>query len=266
LRIVRTFEVFAKLRVLVATVVASFFSLFWSLVLLSVIMLMAALVLCHSINLTLLDDSIELDLKLNLFRYFGTPSRSLWTVFEITFGGGWQQHARPLVEEVSFLWAAFFVVYIAGVIFAMFRIITALFIKDTMAVASQDAEAVIREKMKEKARYAQKLHEVFLAADTSGDGFVTRAEFQALLSEDMACAYLASLELDPLSATDLFNLLDDGDGTVSVQEFVRGALRLKGQARSSDVVSIMHDCEKVLQRMSGVEAAVEALGTRVVAM
>lgn len=188
LRVVRIFEVFAKLRVLVATSIASFFSLFWSLVLLSIVMLMAALVLCHSINLILLDASVALELKLDLFRYLGTPSRSLWTVFDITFGGGWQKHARPLVEEVSFLWAAFFVVYIAGVIFAMFKIITALFIKDTTTVATLDAEAVIRDKMKEKARYAQKLHDVFVAADSSGDGCVTRAEFNELLMDDTACA------------------------------------------------------------------------------
>lgn len=39
---------------------------------------------------------------------------------------------------------------------------------------------------------------------------------------------------------------------------------MKGQARSSDVVSIMHDCEKVLQRMTRLEAAMEELRMRVV--
>lgn len=79
-------------------------------------------------NLIFVDETFETEFKVRFFRYFGTPSRSLWTVFEITFGGGWQQYARPLVEEVSVFWAVFFVFYIAGVVFAMFKIITALFV------------------------------------------------------------------------------------------------------------------------------------------
>lgn len=48
LRIVRTFEIFAKLRILVSTVIASFFALFWSIVLLSISMLISALLLCQA--------------------------------------------------------------------------------------------------------------------------------------------------------------------------------------------------------------------------
>jgi len=263
LRVVRSFEMFSRLRHLVATVVASFFALFWSLVLLSVVMLMAALVMCQSVNLIFLDEGIPLEFKVDFFRYFGTPSRSLWTMFEITFGGGWQKYARPLVEEVSVWWSLFFIVYIAGVIFAMFRIITALFIKDTMSVAAQDAEAVIQDKMKEKARYAEKLLDVFSAADTSGDGYVTWEEFEELIQDETASTYLTTLELDPASAKLLFSMLDDGDNRVSVQEFVKGALRLKGQARSSDVVSIMHDCNKLLSKLTRVEENIEGMLSRI---
>lgn len=63
LRIIHTFEIFSKLHVLVATVAASFFALFWSLVFLSIVMLMAALFMCQSVNLIFLDDSIDLDFK-----------------------------------------------------------------------------------------------------------------------------------------------------------------------------------------------------------
>lgn len=64
------------------------------------------------------------------------------------------------------------------------------------------------------------------------------------------------MEIDPSSAKLLFGLLDDGDGSVSVQEFVDGAVRLKGQARAADVVSIMHDTAKVLQKLANVEAGI----------
>lgn len=52
------------------------------------VMLMAALIMCQGVNLIFLDETVSDQLKLHFFRYFGTPSRSLWTMFEITFGGG----------------------------------------------------------------------------------------------------------------------------------------------------------------------------------
>lgn len=44
-----------------------------------------------------------------------------------------------------------------------------------------------------------------------------------------------------------------GRAEVSVDEFVRGAIRLKGQARSQDVVAIMHDCNKMIKKLQGLE-------------
>lgn len=144
LRVVRAFEVFSKLRVLVATVSASFFALFWSMVLLSIVMLLAALGMCQAINTNLVDPGVDSETKLWSYRYYGTPSRALWTVFELTFSGGWPNYARVLVEKVSPLYAVPFAMYIAGIIFAMFRIITALFLKDTLSIAAADADMVIQ--------------------------------------------------------------------------------------------------------------------------
>lgn len=105
-------------------------------------------------------------------------------------------YARPLVEEVNAGYAAFFAVYIAGVTFAMFRIITALFLKDTLTVASADMEEMIHEKMRDKAAFAQKLLDFFMAADISGDGYLTVEEFDAILQDERVKAYLSILELD----------------------------------------------------------------------
>jgi len=253
LRVVRTFEVFSKLRVLVATVSASFFALFWSMVLLGIVMLLYALVMCQAVNTNLLDPAIDAETKAWSYRYYGTPSRSLWTVFELTFSGGWPGYARRLVEKVTPLYSIPFALYIAGVVFAMFRIITALFLKDTLSIAQSDADTVIQDKMREKNAYAQKLLSFFRAADTSGDGIVTLEEFETVLKDERIVAYLACLELDVSQTRHLFHMLDDGDNQVSIEEFVQGALRLKGQARSQDVVAVMHDCSLIMKKLVALE-------------
>jgi len=113
-----------------------------------------------------------------------------------TFSGGWPTYARRLVEEVSATYAVFFIVYIITVTFAMFRIITALFLRDTLALASSDAEMAIQEKMRQKESCAAKLLDFFQAADTSKDGYLTLAEFEAILAEDTVKTWLSLMELD----------------------------------------------------------------------
>merc|ERR1719506_1759781 len=71
--------------------------------------------------------------------------------------------------------------------------------------------------------------------------------------------YLSHLDLEVHDAEGLFDLLDDGDGEVTLSEFVSGITRMKGSARSADMVSLMCDnkitheqgkeCLRILLRM-----------------
>merc|ERR1711920_296044 len=105
----------------------------------------------------------------------------------------------------------------------------------------------INAKMKEKQAYGKKLQAFFEEADGSGesDGFITEAEFVAMLKEPRAAAYLAYLEIDPSESLSLFQVIDDGDGRISSEEFVKSALRLKGTARAQDLVMLMHELGKM---------------------
>jgi len=252
-RVVRTFELFTKLRILMGTVIASFMALFWSMILLFITMLMFSLVLTQIIHPFLEDPSISEETVKWMFQHYGTAGRSLWTVFELTFSGGWPNYVRILVEEVGTGFAYLFALYISSVVFAMTRIITALFLKDTLQVAANDAEMMIREKMNEKKRYAKKLMDVFHAADHSGDGRVSLQEFQEFLEEPRVASYLATLELDTHEVKSLFWMLDDGDGHITPEEFVQGAIRLKGAARSQDVICMMHDFNAVKKTLENIQ-------------
>jgi len=63
-------------------------------------------------------------------------------------------------------------------------------------------------------------------------------------------AYLASIEIEVFEVDALFKLLADGDDIISYEEFLNGIMRLKGTARSQDVVGILHKLNQ-LQRELG---------------
>merc|ERR1712066_203097 len=127
------------------------------------------------------DPDYSPDLRGWVFQLYGTGSRSLWTIFEFTLSGGWPTYARRVVEEVHWAYAIFFSVYVWVVVFAVTRLITALFVNDTMKVAQQDSERMMREAQANKDRYVGKLHEVFAVADVNQDGSISQDEFEEIL-------------------------------------------------------------------------------------
>ncbi|CAE8584272.1 unnamed protein product, partial [Polarella glacialis] len=245
IRVIRVMSMFRQLRILAKTMVASMGALFWSMVLLCTAQLIGAMFLCSLLHGFVMDESQDLTWRLWVNRYYGTGLKAFYTMFEVTQSGGWPTYARPLVEHVDPWWSIFFMLYVTVVVFAIMRIITAIFIKETLGVAADDAMEAVHERMSSQAKYQKMLHQMFEAADCSGDGHLSRDEFREALSHPAAKHYLSHLELHVHEVDDLFDLLDSGNDQVSYNEFVKGVLRLKGQARSMDVVAIMHDSVEI---------------------
>jgi len=222
-------------------------------------MLMSALFLCQTLQDYIRDETQALDQRKWVNQHYGTATKAVWTMFEVTFSGGWPGFTRRVIEHVSPLYSIFFFLYVGGVVFAVIRIITALFLKDTLAVAANDQEMMMQQKAKDKEKFARKLREVFEEADESGDGTVCWEEFQGMLNNPKAKASLSAMELESHEVESLFQLLDDGDGTVSFDEFLKGVVRLKGQARSQDVLAILHDSRKVLNHVMSMEKKLQML-------
>merc|ERR1719310_1810834 len=115
------------------------------------------------------DDSRSLDTRKFIYTYYGTTSRTTLTMFQITMApGAWGLLGRPIIEEVSPAFAWFFVFYVGGVSFAIIRIITALFLRQTLQVAASDEALMKSEKIKAQRKYTENIRNLFVKADTSG--------------------------------------------------------------------------------------------------
>jgi len=145
------------------------------------------------------------------------------------------------------------------VVFAVTRIITALFLKDTLQAANEDADMVIREQKAIRDRYMKKIRDLFSLVDDSGDGVISLSEFQHVAAHSKVRTYFSALDLQLPEICELFSLLDNGDGEVSYTEFCQGVMRLKGQARAMDVISTMRDTRMILQKCEALEAKLEDL-------
>ncbi|CAE7346555.1 Scn11a, partial [Symbiodinium sp. KB8] len=240
-RMVRSLRFFQGLRVLVKACQCFLPSLCWSMVLLLVFMSMGALMMGNLLQDFVVSEAMDFEDRKWIWMRYGTAYRAMYTLFEITFAGNWPTSARPVLEKVSQAYVLFFVPYITLVVFAVIRVISAVFLKDTLDAAQNDAEQLVVDRLRKKAQYVAKLESIFLAIDDSGDGIISEERLNDILQNPKVAAYLETLELDLHEGVALFHLLDNGDGEVTLDEFIDGIMRCKGPARAIDQVAMHAD-------------------------
>merc|ERR1712039_230624 len=102
----------------------------------------------------------------------------------------------------------------------------------------------------QKNIYIASIRRLFAELDTSGDGSITLNEFEDHLSEERMQAFLHTIEIDTADAWTFFKLLDaDGGGSVDIDEFVEGCLRLRGNAKSIHVAQMMYENKWIMDKL-----------------
>jgi len=259
---------FSEMRVLLRTLRSGMRGILWSALLLLFLVVMGGIIMVQFSLPCLSDQNINLERRIWMYEAFGTTTRSIYTMFECTFTGRWGIYARPLIEEVGHHFTFFWLWWIVLVNFMTMRIIGALFLKQTMEVASIDAEKLAMENMKRRDKFAASLREIFEAADTSGDGSINCAEFDKMLRDETVIKHFESLDLDVEEVTALFSVLSSDDGDADYEEFLAGALKMNSSARTIDSVQVMHNqlkmaqsINRILEYMPSVECSPKFMNT-----
>merc|ERR1719343_824 len=174
-----------------------------------------------------------------VFRYFGTFTRSMFSMFELTLGN-WIPITRLLTEHVGEWWAIPMLMYKMFMGFAVVKVITGVFLHETFKVAATDDELMVVQKTRATAKYRQQMQNLFTKADVDGDGALSREELGQVLSDTKTKTLLAAMDLEVNDSNVLFEFIRSSDKeAITLQDLTDGVQRLKGTARSIDVVALM---------------------------
>lgn len=263
LKVLRFLTQFAELRILMRALVESASAFLWSMLLAGIIMLSAGIFMATVSSEFILNDGLTLEMREWLYRYYGSAGRATYTMFEVTFSGGWPNYARRTVEDVSVMFLLFWIVYILGVTFAMVRVIAALFLKQTMQVAGQEKEKMAVESIRHKQAFEQRLADFLTEMDTSNDGLLSREELDELLENPELKAMLSQAGLEEYEVVGIFELWagDDNEGSdaVHMQDFLEGAVRLKRSGM--EAVAAFKEQQKATQLLTQILEGVETVMT-----
>eukprot|EP00927_Polykrikos_kofoidii_P006860 TRINITY_DN12787_c1_g3_i1.p1 TRINITY_DN12787_c1_g3~~TRINITY_DN12787_c1_g3_i1.p1 ORF type:complete len:632 (+),score=97.76 TRINITY_DN12787_c1_g3_i1:86-1981(+) len=244
LRFVRTIGFFHALHVILTSVKSSFLVLFWSLFLLLLMLMVVSVFMSQILVTWILDESHDSTQRINVFLQWGTFSRSMVTMFEVTLGN-WGPPCRILQEEVSEWWVIFFIVYKCVIGFAVVQVITGVFMQQTFKVVARDEQIMINEKKLNSSAVVKNLEKLFEVIDASGDNALSLEELTVCLDDPTVKAWFAALEVDESDATKLFDFLEDGSGKINRRDFIVGIKQIRGHAKSIDLQHILSEVRAV---------------------
>jgi hypothetical protein len=236
------------MMLILKSVRASQRTLFWSMLLLFIIQYIVGMLVYQLVRGFMEEENKDLVVRQNIFKYWGTFTKSQITMFEITH----VNHAnavRLLADHVSEWWAWFFILYRCTIAFAFLSVIRAVFIQATLKVAERDRELLLHNKRQASKELHQKLHDVFhiLFGESANDDFkISRIQFLQTFRQDMAKVWMSALDIDISHPEGLFALMDlDGDGWISVKEFIYVADKVRGPAQTIDLYYLQTHVERI---------------------
>eukprot|EP00929_Paragymnodinium_shiwhaense_P109655 TRINITY_DN7613_c0_g2_i1.p1 TRINITY_DN7613_c0_g2~~TRINITY_DN7613_c0_g2_i1.p1 ORF type:complete len:209 (-),score=49.16 TRINITY_DN7613_c0_g2_i1:318-944(-) len=158
------------------------------------------------------------------------------TLYESVTGGlDWSLFMGIFLEEGNYILAFAYCSFIALCIFVLLNVLSAIFIGHALLGFHDDQDAMI----------VKDIDMLFLKGDlTSGD--ITWDEFQGMLGVREMVNLFKALNIDVSEARQLYRLLDtENVGVVDYQEFINGCLRLRGPAKSLELIQFMKDSSQM---------------------
>jgi len=208
--------------------------LFWGFILLALFQAAGGLFLAALSLDFVRNPTADVNARAEVFRYYGTFSRTFLTMFEVLFAN-WGPPCRVLADNISQWFAVFFLLYRCVFGFAILNLLNAVFVSQTLRTASGDEELAFKQRQRDLKNYQNKVQMLFRNIDTSGDGAISKDEFSKLVESPMLQFWMGQLELEYHDLMSLFEFLDPGDGHITLQSLMEGAFRLRGGAKALDI-------------------------------
>jgi len=124
--------------------------------------------------------------------------------------------------------------------------------------AQNDHANVVHAMLANKEAHVEKIRSLFSQLGAEKTGVITYAMFEEGINSPAVCEYFETLGLDVWDAWSFFKLLDlDRGGSVAIDEFFKGCLRLRGQARGVDVGKLLHDQQWLIKNTGHFQAYME---------
>eukprot|EP00928_Gymnodinium_smaydae_P044674 TRINITY_DN29801_c0_g1_i2.p1 TRINITY_DN29801_c0_g1~~TRINITY_DN29801_c0_g1_i2.p1 ORF type:complete len:316 (-),score=56.78 TRINITY_DN29801_c0_g1_i2:44-991(-) len=236
--------------------------LMWAFVVILLIMFVFSIIFDNAVA-SFYDDvdmsnAIQMRQAEEMNQFYGSLYETMVTLWcSISGGNDWMEFGNLLrYLHLGEIYLAMFFFYIAFCTVGLLNVVTGIFVDS--AVCTRTEDEVVEGYTEDLRRTSEEIKRLFEDADVDKSGTMSFSELRALLENPRVKAYFAGLDIDPNEARSIFTLIDvKNSGEITLEEFVNGTMKLKGHARSLDVVSLMYDHARYFAKFNRFCALVE---------
>mmetsp|Transcript_3641 Transcript_3641/g.9218 ORF Transcript_3641/g.9218 Transcript_3641/m.9218 type:complete len:945 (-) Transcript_3641:38-2872(-) len=246
LRLLRLFRFVQELNLILSGMAGSLLKLFWCLSLLFMTVYMAAIFALRYIGQAAHLKGDEL-----IEETFGTLGRCMFTMFTFVTLEGFPDVTMYLMRP-EILGAPIAVGVVAFIIFtnlAVLNLVAAVVLESIMVAAENDQHKKQARLERERVQAVQRLGKIFsnIHGIDQHAGLELKDFKRAVADHPELKAELSRLDVLSQDVDELFHLMDgDGDGVLSVHEFIEGLLRMQsGNASAKHVMSLQYDLQQM---------------------
>jgi len=191
---------------------------------------------------------------------FKSLDSCIMTMVQIMTLDGWAK----IVTTVGIVGGPFMEIFLLLFVFLcnimLFNLVTASVINSAFEVSRLDEAESAQVKSLERKKEIERLRLLFETLDVDKSGTLSEEEFSFVYRLPQTANALRVLEMEYGELQELFSWLQidngDGHGEVDIEEFAIGLYRLKGEAKSKDMLFCRKGVERILERLKRIESEV----------
>jgi len=241
-KVIRVIRAFRELRVIVMSMVSCAKSIFWTLILLLVLLFIVSVLILVELN----DNGAAFSHTnggMVRRKFFPNLGRSLITLFMATTGGvPWFEASNALEEVIPWI-NAIWITYIAIVAYAITNTITGIFVDQAIKISLEDTRNMQEEEAGRRNVMMAEFRGKAFAADVEGTGMLDRSAIDKICKSPDINRVMKEFDIELTDVRVFFDLVAGPSRRIflaDIDEFTRKMFRLKGVAKNLEVVSMAY--------------------------
>jgi Ca2+-binding EF-hand superfamily protein len=243
-RMVKTWPAFREMWVMLRGLIECGRTLFWTYVMILCLLFLFSIVAVDFIadHPAFIHDDATQDL-------FGTLPDAMFTLMQVMTLDSWTFIARPMMMKLRWV-SLYFVALILLVVMVLLNLITAVIVENAFSIVQEDEDAALREKEKMKELEIEKFRVMFKEMDTDGGGTLSFQEFEDSMDLPAVQTAFKALEIEQSELSELWELLDDGDDAVTIDEFCEGLRKIQSEVKAKEIMECIRKMRQLHNRTS----------------
>eukprot|EP00931_Biecheleriopsis_adriatica_P003954 TRINITY_DN10569_c0_g2_i1.p1 TRINITY_DN10569_c0_g2~~TRINITY_DN10569_c0_g2_i1.p1 ORF type:complete len:718 (+),score=127.25 TRINITY_DN10569_c0_g2_i1:74-2227(+) len=249
LRTFRVMKVFRELYTMLESFARCFVSMFWGMALMLFLLYVSALVFAQGFASLMASAELPEDELLNVKQNFGSVSTSMLSLYmAVTGGNDWSVY-YDMIRQTGSFYEVLFLLYTFFSVFALFNIMTGIFVERAMQASIPDRDEMIFEAQKKLQQQVEEFRSLCVKLDTDESGKISEEEFKEHMKNPFMISYMSQVGLELHDVQHFFKVVASDAEEVDIDHFVEGCMAMKGSATALDVHKQIYESRKIREQL-----------------